>query len=418
VSHTTPSSNELNITGSELLRGRKALSHTAYIGRLSTLLVCALAAIYMVNWVVDPLALGSLLGPGVFASDYRFEREVRYNTLSARRPEVVVLGTSETGHGIDPKNPLLGGAEVAYNASLSGGSSSEIARIMEHIAALGSVRRVVIGIDYMMTKRQGGDHFNDAFLVSDGLEGSIKAVKARLSTTMLISSFKQIMEKATNRTSYADESGHLLPARFEAMLAGEGGPYGAVIRDVEATTATLAAPGSNFGGDLNEIIKLACQNHIDLTLFTPPWHMAVLEVVEAMGQWPALETWESRVEQAVRAAPCPVTVWDFTRVNASTTEAIPPPGTMTPMPDYWDMVHFRVGLGNQMLSEMFGPEAQRYATPRPDDNGIETALGERLTSDNLTAFQRQRQAAFADYLAAHPEEFARIRGEVARTVGR
>jgi hypothetical protein len=406
------------MTGTEVLRDRKALSHTAYIGKLSTLLVCALAAIYIVNWVVDPLALGSLLGPGVFASDYRFEREVRYNTLSARRPEVVILGTSETGHGIDPKNPLLGGAEVAYNASLSGGSSSEIARIMQHIAALGSVRRVVVGIDYMMTKRQGGDHFNDAFLVSDGLEGSIKAVKARLSTTMLFSSFKQIMEKATNKPSYADESGHLLSARFEAKLAGEGGPYEAIISDAEATAVTLSAPGTDFGGDLNDIIKLACQNHIELTLFTPPWHVSMLEVVQAMGQWPALETWERSVEQAVRAAPCPVTVWDFTRVNASTTEAVPPPGAMNPMPDYWDMVHFRPGLGNQMLNEMFAGHAQYDATSRLDDNGVETALGEQLTSDNLAAFQHQRQAAFADYLAAHPEQFAGIRGEVTRTLSR
>jgi hypothetical protein len=398
------------MTGTGILRDRESLSHKAYIGRLTALLVCVLVAIYTINWVVDPLSLGSALGPGVFGSDYRFEREVRYNTLSARRPEVVILGTSETGHGIDPKNPLLGGAGVAYNAALSGGSSAEIARIMDHVAGLGSVRRVVAGVDYMMTKRQGGDHFNDAFLVSDGLEGSIKAVKARLSTTMLISSFKQIIEKATNKPGYADDSGHLLPARFEAKLAGEGGPYEAILSDADATAATLAAPDADFGSDLSEIIKRACQNHIDLTLFTPPWHVSMLEVVRAMGQWEALESWERSVVQAARAAPCPVTVWDFTGVNATTTETVPPPGVMTAMPDYWDMVHFRVGLGNALLGEMFAGQA------RSDDTGAETALGERLTFENLAAFQRRRKVSLLAYEADHADQVARIHSEVARAL--
>jgi hypothetical protein len=395
----------------------KAMSHTAYVNKLIALLICALASVYAINWIVDPLALGSLLGQRVFASDYRFEREVRYNTLSARRPEVVILGTSDTGHGIDPKNPLFGGSGVAYNAALSGGSSSELARIMGHVAALGSVRRVMVGVDYMLTKGQDGDHFNDAFLVSDGLEGSIKAVKARLSTTMLISSVKQVIEKETNRISYADDSGHLLAERFQARLAGQGGPHEAILNDVKSTTTMLSNPNADFAGDLNEIITLACHNHIDLTLFTPPWHVSMLEVVEAMGQWPALENWERLVEKAARGAPCPVTVWDFTQVNDWTTEAVPPPGTMTPMRDYWDMVHYRSRIGDEMLSEISADLRQHASTLRPNDSSTEVNIGERFTSQNLAAFQRHRSAALAAYEAAHGEQYARIRSEVARALG-
>jgi hypothetical protein len=397
---------------------RQTQFHTRYLTALMVILACCLFATYAVNWVVDPLAFGSLLGHDVFSSDYRYEREVRYNTLTSRRPEVVILGTSQTGHGIDPANPLLGGPLTAYNASISGGTSSEILRIMRHITELGSVRRVVIGIDFMLTKRQGGDHFDDAFLASGGMEGWLKAAKARLSTAMLISSFKQVVEKLTHKASYADDNGHLLPTRFQAALRAHGGPDGAILNDVDKTTAALMGPDADFRGDLSEIINLACRNHIDLTLFTPPSHVSVLELLRITGRWAAFESWERFANEAASSAPCAVTVWSFTQVNALTTEIVPPPGTMCPMPDYWDMVHYRVGLGNEMLNEMFGDRAQPDATtPDVRKISVETTLGERLTPGNLAAFQRRREVALAAYDTGHPEQYARIRAEARKAIG-
>jgi hypothetical protein len=373
-----------------------------YLAMIGTLVVLALGTIYLVNWVVDPLAMGGALGFGRFRSDYRFEREVRWNTVTARRPDVVILGSSQSGHGIDPGNPLLGGKNV-YNASISGGNIDELTRLMHHVAEIGSVRRVVFGIDFLMEWRGGSDRFNEAFLAENGRFGWLKSLKARLSLAMFISSLKEIGETLSHRSSYADRNGHLLPDRFEADLRARGGVYGAVNYNIDTTVAKLETPRADFFGDLRDIINSACQAHIALTLFAPPAHVSFLAFARAEGLWDQYQDWERSVVAAIHDAPCSVSFWDFTTVNPISTEPFPPPNDRRELVNYWDMFHYRVPIGDRLVAAMLGSAAP---------SGV-SDLGQRLTQDNLDAFLRQQTVALDAWEAGHPGDVARIKERAA-----
>ncbi len=374
--------------------------HGRYLLALGCTALVVLGTIFWLDWFVDPLALRSR-DRAMFPADYGYEREVRYNLLTSRRPEVVILGTSQTGHGIDPGNAVFAGRR-SYNAAISGGSIGELTVLMRHVGELGSVRAVYLGIDYLMTRRGDDAGFNPVFLASTGLRGWMRGIEARLSGAMLLASLKEVLQKLQGHESYADERGHLRAANFEAILQAQGGPYGAMGHSIRSTTRALLRPRVDFERRLRDIIAIACRNHIDLTLFTPPSHAYMLALLHDLGLQQAADAWERMVVHDVEAAPCRTAFWDFTVVNPTTTEAVPPPGRRTPMTNYWDAVHYRQNVGDEMLAAMFDETVQGPPLP-----------GQRLTHENIDAFQRRRAAGLAGYAAEHAPDMARIAKQAA-----
>jgi hypothetical protein len=368
--------------------------YLAAAGGLSLLL---LSAVFILNWWVDPVALDWIPGAKHFPLDYRYEREVRYNMITAMHPDVLILGASQAGIGIDPRSPVLHG-ERPYNGAITGGTLSEIDRLERHAAAIGPVGHTTILMpDYTMSRGSPPSRFNDIFLGGGGPGGVLHELVARTSLAMLVSSVKEVMEWLGYGRPYAFPTGQLRPNELEAQIRAHGGVHGDFDATVETTAHGLRQSPISVQDTLADIIGVACQQQINLTILTAPSHVYYDLVVRALGQWPDYVAWLRMLVQTASSAPCQVKVWDFSLVNPVVTEPVPPAGSQDEMAFYYDIVHFKAEVGQAMLAIAFGYHSNA--------DGL---TGELLTPQTIDAVIGRVDASLRAYAAAHPDVVAHV----------
>jgi hypothetical protein len=372
-----------------------------YLLTLASLVVTALLFVFILNCVVDPMAMNVMTYPGWFPHDYRYEREVRYNILSALRPDVLILGASQAEVGLDPADPVLGGTRP-YNGAIAGGTLSEIEKLERHAASLGSVKRATILVpDYFMARTPQTLRYNEVFLAEGGWIGLLRSIEARTSLAMLVSTIKEIAEVLGYGRSYLYPTGQMRPDELEAQMRARGGQRGNFDYSIARLVESLRYEGKDFGTRIASIIDVACQHGMNMTILIPPDHVYYLLVVRALGQWKEYVGWLRTMQQTAAVARCPVKVWDFTLVNPVTTEAVPPAGSPKRMSYYYDAVHFRSNIGPAMLERALNGKSE-------DANDVGAFTGTLLTRDSFESTVERLETALRIYEETHPAEVAQL----------
>ena len=112
---------------------------------------------------------------------------------------------------------------------------------------------------------------------------------------------------------------------------------------------------------LQEIMTVAAEHQIPVTLFTYPYHADYLEMLHRLGLWQSFEGWKRALvevteEQRRKGV---VRLFDFADYNEVTTEKVPPSGdTRSEMRWYWEAGHFKSALGDELVKTMFGNETK------------------------------------------------------------
>lgn len=146
-----------------------------------------------------------------------------------------------------------------------------------------------------------------------------------------------------------------------------------------------------------------------------PAHAHQYEIASAAGAWPGIQEGKRRLvrlladTRAKRPDSLPITLWDLSSYSSVTTEALPAAGSTQEMRFYWDSSHFKVGVGDYVLTRIFGVPLPGGAVP--------AEFGRPLTPDTVERVLAAQTRAQAAYRARDTGNARHLRALVARRLG-
>lgn len=385
-----------------------------------------LGAVALVNLAVDPYGLFRVIDRpgfnGVKPKAGAHGAMVKAYQVLRVQPRGLILGNSRAEVGLDPRHPAWpASARPVFNLALPGTGTQTTLRYLQHVlhdaAGRGRPAVVVWGIDFMdflvdarkqRARASPGKEGRRLLALPDGSANPARPMQmARdfAESTLTLSAFLDSLE--TLRAQGDAYAADLTPLGFnpmrdyQAIAAAEG--YRALFRqrDQQNMRDYLRRPRDIFDADgrsspalddLRQVLKLCREHGIDLRLVIYPYHAHLPEIIRLTGHGPAFEDWKRAVvhivdEEARARGGQSVPIWDFSAINALTSEPVPEQGDRrTRMHWYWEAGHYKRELGELMLKRIFGVANLEH----PE-------FGVRLTKTNLEsviAASRQQAAAY------------------------
>jgi len=397
------------------------------------------ATVAGINWFVDPYGFFNspvVSGVNALKPEMGFhEKELKAHRVTTLRPDGLILGASTSDVGLDPANSGWK-AKQTYNLAVGQGSILLAQQFLQHAASFAAPRQVVLGLELAM--------FNPNLQVVKGLTPSSLAVNAQgernrdysplnfyakaLSLDMLRSSVATAAVNRGKPAPMADqraigEFGQMNPAsfpvnkwkvypqRFQPRIAEHVRNYWAPIDQFVAIkefsgTAPFAA--------LEHILRMACEQDIDMHIVLSPVHAYIPEAKRLAGLWGLWERWIKAIvllsEEVASRNDCrAVPVWDFSGYNDITTEVIPRSSKAALAPHwYWDAVHYKKPAGDKLLKRIFsGQQDPDYAD-----------FGVRLTSANVDQHLARTRKLAESYRKSHATEVQLVAATVQKNLAK
>ena len=375
---------------------------------LTLALLLPIAVVFAVNAVIDPLLYRwprATWLPG--AAYIQFDREAHYNLIAHASPKSLILGNSQTQHGIVPdkwKAP-----PPVVNGGMVGADLPEIRRSLRIAQRGGRVEQAILGVDFTMAKGRVGPPptTHDDYLVSSS--GAIRPANLRglLSFTLLRTSISQFANSTIRRIDYFGSKGEALDRLYESSTGGDGGTLGAMAQRLGQFQLNLRAAPNDFEAQLRGLRDEACTGVTTLRVYLTPLHALWRSAIVEEGQLDALEAWKRAITRIASERPgCGFELWDFNTINPVTTEALPPARAKDALRASWDGVHFKPWVGDRILERM------GQGSTAPDGFGvlltpatIEDALArDRLAAERYRASEEGKARAADIVRRAAPEK--------------
>lgn len=390
---------------------------------LSLLLILAVLSI---NLLVDPYALRTANSLNLFPKKPEFSRNSRTSktyAINHIKPDLVVLGSSRSDHGIDLTYLTNDGrAQRPYNASVDGTNMVELAAFFEHTLASGQLKSAIIGLDFHLFANKPGISPEDASILDSvhhdaSFDRFSRRLRLSVTTDSIKSSFATVMGQHLDEP-YDLKTGRRNESSFRQRLAAVGGATSYFVQwERKEAPAYLAMASARKGqtfviekadqfAALDRLLRLARKHDVDLKLFFSPMHARNAEVLAATGQWMDFENWKREVVRMVddegrsSSGHSSWPIWDFSGYNSVTTESLPDQrqGEGLEMVGYWDPSHYRKSVGNLILAELFSNPGRQF-TP---------SFGVKLTGHNIEMHLSDIRIAQSDYRSKHSEDVAAI----------
>lgn len=391
------------------------------IGALITIgsLLIALTAF---NMLIDPFDMfGSPKVEGWNKQKPHVWEWIGYKTSAIReyKPQVLILGTSRTEIGIDPRHKVFDGQNV-YNAATSGGSFKEIAQYFDYANKIASPKKVIIGLDFHTfniynkgTSDQGVDPFKTESSFADLLNNT----KIALSFNTFISSLSTASSQDSSSLRWQpSDKGMINPVILEKRITEYHYQRSLFLHDEKDVITRehfvpylLHHKPENANDPINlfrRLIKDAYLKNIDVTFFISPAHACYWEVVYNLGLEPKVETWKRMLvaalnEEAGLSGKPTFPLWDFSGYNIITTENIPADkDEKSRMRWYWEPSHYRNEAGNIVLDRMFF------------NDKTFVGFGVLLTPQNIEQHLKQIKLNRQSYARTNAEEVERIQNRI------
>jgi hypothetical protein len=321
--------------------------------------------------------------------------------LWQRDPDTLILGSTRTWLGIDPKDPALRGAD-AYNAAVLDASLNEVVAIGRFALRYNQPRRMLIGLDFTMfgSARPERKDFGESGFDGDPMPLVLlrsmiqpQAIKDALQTVEGNVSGETALDESDGFRRHPGEASYQLA--FQQVLARDYLGGRAIYRKFRYDPATIA--------QLQRFLRRAASNGVEVTLFTAPVHARQLEAIEVAGLAPVFDRWLSDLTRAVADVNSdahtrhPATLWSFTGYNSVATEEVPDRGDQrTTMNWYWDSSIYKPALGSLILARLSGG---RHVPP---DFGV------LLTPTSLPSVLAARRAGHLRYQRVHAAELRNL----------
>lgn len=366
-----------------------------YALAICALTITGLIGTIAVNFLIDPYGLWRVVELRGFneAKSERRNQTHLFKAFDLRKPlpPVLIIGSSRTAYGLDPDHPMLVSLGGAYNAATPGGHLTLIREYLELALSAnpGRTKNVILGLDFFefnSTTFAALPSTHSAARVRPDRPALDDLVAALFTLDALKASFATVLSnhRDPNYQPY-HPNGQLTAIDMRRNVETRG-----MIRRFEmsldlylnqATRLRSFRWSEEAFSEFVRIVELCNKNNIDLIIFVPPTHAAHLEAIRAREVWQQFESWKAQVATVTP-------YWDFSGYNSITTERL-----KYEMDNYWDISHYRSGVGNLILDRIMGAEME----PGLSDFGYWT------TKENIDDALRHAVKNRDEWLEANPE---------------
>ena len=398
-----------------------------------TTLVLLLVAFAAINYFVDPYGLFdspringfNRLKPSATTRD-RVVKPYMVNTVA---PATIIAGNSRPKMGVNPDNSCwLSSEQPVYNLGVPGASVYMVARYAQHAMAAGNVKQIFWGLDFIdflnYRKRQTTDldwpPDAKAFEVRLRVDAQGKAnngyllqrIKDHMTLLFSLDALKDsvvtILSQKNMNAPTVRRNGFDPAKKYIDIMRLEG--QGLMFKQKDLSLMEIFNRPENrlFDNDrqqspqfevVQQFLKIAKQNNVELVLFINPYHSDYLTIVQQAGLWPMFQSWKRQL--VIIADRFDVPLWDFSGYNDLSNIQPPAPGdTHTILKWFWEPAHYREQYGNQMLGKMLG---------RRCDKEDDVIAGVKLTPENIEQHIERENAAMLRYQSDFPDATKRIR---------
>lgn len=271
-------------------------------------------------------------------------RQVKPLQLARIRPVTLLIGSSVVYRGLDPAALAENMPRPAYNAGLSSLMADELPAVAALARDLGSVRRVVLGLDYYMFTR---------FPPPPALSPALAAAGGRLQALLGLTFNSEAPEHLLGRRSRTE------PGLWRADGFKTTPDFDAALTRKVAAAQDIAAMAYEPGRLVALAEALRLLEGVELSLYLSPVSRPQLALLEAGGRLPEFERW--RADVARLAAGRGVPLLDLATGHPF-DDFDPEKGSSR----FWiDNVHFKPEVGRWMLMRLGLASAGPAVAPRP-----------------------------------------------------
>jgi hypothetical protein len=296
-----------------------------------------------------------------------------------KKPKILLLGSSRTDVGLDPRRSALFKNMDVYNLGILGANMYEVMRYFQQgMAVEPNIKQIILGIDFFM--------FNQNRAVDPSFYEDLLNEKSFWSSflpwTFSIDTFSASIETIEwNRKGKKLTPYHEYGTRDEQYFIRYNLPKQSKIKGFEATLkGFLEDPRlyKNYElsiealGYLKEIVETCNQKNIDIYLFISPAHATQWEAIYQSGIWTIFEQWKREIVEISD-------VWDFSGYNSITTEKI-----SDRMLNYLDSSHYTQKVGELILEHLLNQDSHKVSS----DFGI--FISKKNIDEHLREIRKQR----------------------------
>lgn len=363
-----------------------------------------------------------------------YDRNTRLSKIFATArisPDLVVLGSSRSDHGIDVRHQLVEySARRPYNLSLDGTRIGELEAYFRHALASGRLHSVIVGLDFHMFAVDPPAAIENVALLDDvGHDARLRrfAKMASLSITAdalrsSVATVRRQNEAEPYDTAHGQREDKLFRARADEM--GGAGNYFRMWDAKEAESYARISRRRSMGrfadakakqlAAFTRILELARSHGVRVFLFISPAHARNMTLIAATGQWNDFEEWKRELvkivdaQRAIAPSTLAVSLWDFSGFNSITTEAVPRDGDASAtMYGYWDASHYKRVVGNRILDIILGERGGSV-------DAAASEFGRALSTANIESHLQSVREAKTSYEQAHRVDVEEIDALVGR----
>lgn len=327
--------------------------HKNYVLALGGCLLASLTLNVAFNVSIDPyLRFGTKRIPGwndVKPAALSQIRMAKAYEVQRRPFKTLLLGNSRIDVGLDPLSKSIPASwQPVYNLSQPGTGTDVSLVYLKHACAYHPPSRVVIGIDFMNFLRIPANqslrlHELTAEISSTGndlssarlhdsqwarlKQQSKDAMKAGLSIAAISDSIRTLMAQQNRFAPNMSDHGFNSGDAFRTQIADKGQLALFDQKNHEYGDHCIRT-SANFESSkemdaIRDILGICNASKFRADMFIHPYHVDVLEMLEATDKWSAFEDWKRQVTAVCEQNG--VRLWDFSGYNDWTTEYPPPP---------------------------------------------------------------------------------------------
>ncbi|BAU65289.1 hypothetical protein STA3757_26700 [Stanieria sp. NIES-3757] len=339
------------------------------------------------NWIIDPYDIFNT--PNFVGINHEKikkdnnDRLFKASDIIRIKPKIILVGSSRTKQGLDPKHPVFQNQQPVYNLAINGPNFYEVRRYIEHaVANQPDLKEIVLGIDF--------------FMFNEHLANQPSFSEQRLEKKQLISS--DVINALFSLDTFNISRMTMDASQQEPDLNNDYGDNGFMPNrntndgktdwrfeqsiNLYFTLHSDYQFSAQYWSDFERLVKLCQQKNIELIVFISPAHATDLESIRLTQQWTTFEHWKRKL---VEFTP----VWDFSGYNSITTESIAPT-----MSNYVDNSHYNPQIGNLILNRIFDYQTEQV----PKDFGV------LITTKNIEQHLTQIRSDRENWVNKHPAE--------------
>jgi hypothetical protein len=366
-----------------------------------------------INILIDPFATNNFFDIRGFNHN---KPEAKHHDVLVKlfevyrlNPEVATLGNSRTRYGLNIKDARWNNDRI-YNFGVEGAGIDEVHYLLEHVAAKGKLKKVIISIDFGSFNAgdimKGMENFNYSLLSYPGDWNPFREQKAMLEIAASIDTLEASLETVKFNIYNKNKNIEILPSAIiskndyrNRFLQTE---YGFLVSNARNVIFRNNFRGSMFD-HFRKIIKFCYKHNIDARFIISPTHAWQSEIENVVGLQPQFMYWKRKlvnilVEESNSSGKSPFHLWDFSGYNSITTEKVPICGSNNIMTNYFDPSHYKPVVGLLVLERVLDQNINDV----PKDFGVE------LTSKNIEGNLEKNSRDREQWRIDHPEDYKQI----------